>query len=148
MAFLIISIFAFTLAVKVAKKRLPLNELYAVSLFSILLGFVTDITFDLKYNFYGYFEPGVQFAGFLPILFIFSTAGALYVNYFPYERSFFIKSSYIFIATIFCLLYEWLSIKSGYFYHNEWTFWYSTLVYPLLFWLHILHLKFYRKYFK
>ncbi|MFC0273508.1 CBO0543 family protein [Metabacillus herbersteinensis] len=127
-------------------KRLKKSELYAIALFSIVLGFFTDITFDLKYNLYGYFSPGVQFAGFLPILLLFPSSGVLFMNFYPFKKSLLYQFFYIFCWTIFCLFFEFLSIKSGYFYHNGWKYWHSAFTYPYLFLLHLLHLRFFRGY--
>ncbi|MFC4560199.1 CBO0543 family protein [Virgibacillus kekensis] len=144
MVFLLISVVVFLAVTFLAPKKIKRSELYAVALFSIVLGFVTDITADLKYNVYGYIKPGVQFTGFLPILILFPTAGILYMNFFPFNKAFVLKLRYTFFWTIFCLTFEFLSIKSGYFYHNGWKYWHSALTYPFLFWLHILHLRFFR----
>lgn len=91
MSFLIISVILFVSTAILVKKKLARKELYAICLFSILMGFTFDIIFDLKYvkyNFYGYFEPGVQFAGFLPILFLFPSAGILFMNFLPLQKAF------------------------------------------------------------
>lgn len=146
MLFLIISVVIFVVAALFVPKRLTKNELYAICLFSIVLGLTVDIILGLKYHVYGYFVPGVQFLGFLPALFLFPTAGILYMNFYPFNKSFIYKSFYIFYWTMFCLIFEYLSLLSGYYYHNEWNLWYSAFVYPILFILHLLHLKVYRKY--
>ncbi|MGP4107381.1 CBO0543 family protein [Virgibacillus sp. L01] len=146
MTFLLISAVIFITITILVPKKIKRSEIYAVALFSIVLGFTTDITLDLKYNWYGYFEPGVQYPGFLPILFHFPTTGILFINFFPFKRNLIQRIFYITFWTMFCLTFEYLSIKSGYFYHNEWKFSYSALVYPFLFWLHLLHFNFYKKY--
>lgn len=146
MVFLLISVVIFVLIALFVPKRLTKNELYAICLFSIVLGFTVDIVLYLKYHFYGYFEPGVQFLGFLPALFLFPTSGIVFMNFYPFNKSSIYKSFYIFCWTIFCLIFEYFSLLSGYFYHNEWNLWYSALVYPLLFTFHHLHLKLFRKY--
>lgn len=81
MVFLLISVVIFVLIALFVPKRLTKNELYAICLFSIVLGFTVDIVLYLKYHFYGYFEPGVQFLGFLPALFLFPTSGIVFMNF-------------------------------------------------------------------
>jgi hypothetical protein len=130
----------------VVPKRLKKSELYAIALFSIGLGFFTDITFDLKYNLYGYFTTGVQFEGFIPILVLFPCSGVLFMNFYPFKKSILYQFFYIFCWTIFCLIFEFLSIKSGFFYHNGWEYWHSAITYPVLFLLHIIHLKIFKRY--
>lgn len=146
MIFLILSVIVFLFVTVIAPKRLSKCEIYIITLFSIVIGFTTDITLDLKYNLYGYFTPGVQFLGFLPILLLFPTSGVLFMNFFPYQKSLIRKLLYIIGWSIFSLFYEFLSIKSGYFYHNGWKYWHSALTYPVLFWLHLTHFKIIRRY--
>lgn len=146
MLFLIISVLVFIIVAIVVPKKLKKSELYAIALFSIVLGFFTDITFDLKYNLYGYFTTGVQFEGFLPILVLFPCSGVLFMNFYPSRKSILYQLFYIFCWTIFCLIFEFLSIKSGYFYHNGWEYWHSSITYPALFLLHIIHLKIFKSY--
>ncbi|UGB28735.1 CBO0543 family protein [Metabacillus sp. B2-18] len=146
MVFLLFSVVVFILVALLVRKKLPRHELYPIALFSIVLGLVTDVTLDLKYNLYGYFAPGVDYGGFLPILFIFPSSGVLFMNFFPFEKSIWNKITYIFGWTIFSLTYEYLSIFSGYFYHNGWNYWLSALTYPFLLLLHLLHLKIFRLY--
>ncbi|WP_420850364.1 CBO0543 family protein [Peribacillus alkalitolerans] len=125
-------------------KHITKQEIYSTALFSLTLGLLSDITLDLKYDLYGYFEKGLQLKGFLAIVGLFPASGILFLNFYPQKKSLLHKIFYIIIWTVFCLLYEWTAIKSGFFYHNGWNFWYSTLSYPILLWIHILHLLFIR----
>jgi hypothetical protein len=146
MTFLIFSVIIFIIVTLMVPKKLPRNELYAIALFSIVIGFITDITLDLKYHVYGYFSPGVQFGGFLPILLLFPTSGILFMNFYPYNKKLIKKLIYICFWSIFCLLFEYTSVKSGYFYHVTWTYWCSVITYPFLLLVHLVHLKLYRRY--
>jgi hypothetical protein len=146
MVFLLFSVIVFIGVALFAPKKLPRRELYGIALFSIVLGFVTDITLDLKYHLYGYFNPGVDLTGFLPILFIFPSSGVLYMNFYPFGRSIGNQIMYILGWTLFSLFFEYLSIESGYFYHNGWNYWLSAVTYPFLLMLHLLHLKILRRY--
>jgi hypothetical protein len=148
MVFLIFSVVIFIIVALLVPKKLPRHELYAIALFSIVLGFVTDITLDLKYNIYGYFTPGVDFAGFLPIMFIFPSTGVLFMNFYPFRKSIGNQITYIMGWTIFSLIFESLSIASGYFYHNGWNYWLSAVTYPFLLLLHLIHLKIFKVYIK
>lgn len=148
MTFLIFSVIFFIITTLLVPKKLPRNELYAIALFSIVIGFFTDITLDLKYHMYGYFSPGVQFGGFLPILLLFPTSGILFMNFYPYKKTLIKKLIYISCWIIFCLIFEYLSVKSGYFYHVTWKYWYSFITYPFLFLVHLIHLRLYRRYYK
>ena len=144
MTYLLLSCIVFILVAYFSPKNLTKPELYAVSMFSIILGFVIDIILDLKLNVYGYFEPGVQFAGFLPILILFPTSGVLYINFYPFEKSRKAKLFYILFWTVFSLAYEFFAIVSGFFYHNGWTYTYSALTYPFLLVLQLVHFHFFK----
>jgi hypothetical protein len=146
MVFLMFSVTVFIVVAFLVPKKLPRHELYAIALFSIVLGFVIDINLDLKYNLYGYFKPGVDFAGFLPILFIFPSSGVLFMNFYPFHKSIGNQTMYILGWTVFSLIFEYLSIVSGFFYHNGWNYWLSAVTYPFLLLLHLLHLKILREY--
>lgn len=141
MVFLIFSVIVFIVVALVVPKKLPRQELYGIALFSIVLGLVTDVTLDLKYNLYGYFNRGVDFGGFLPIMFIFPSSGVLFMNFYPFGKSMGNQINYILGWTVFSLTFEYLSVASGYFYHNGWNYWLSAVTYPFLLVLHLVHLK-------
>jgi hypothetical protein len=145
MIFLICSCIVFIVVTIFIPKRLSKSEIYAVAMFSIVLGVVTDITLVLKYHYYEYFSSGVQFGGFLPILILFPCSGIVFMNFYPFKKTLQKQILYIFWWTIFCLIFEFLSIKSGYFHHIKWTLWYSAFTYPFLFVLHLVHIKFFKK---
>lgn len=145
MTFLLSSVFVFIIGYIYSPKKLEKAEIYIIFLFSIILGYTSDVILDLKYDLYGYFTKGVQFPGLLPIIFLFPISGFFFLNFYPYDKSLIIKSLYVAGWTAFCLIFEYLSIQSGYFYHNGWKYWHSLIVYPLLLWIHLTHLKFVRK---
>ncbi|MDP4090367.1 MAG: hypothetical protein Q8930_14005 [Bacillota bacterium] len=61
-------------------KKLTWNELYATNLF--VYGFIalTGMTFNLKYDLYGYFAKGVQWMGLLEQLVIPTAANTIILN--------------------------------------------------------------------
>ncbi|WP_430003800.1 CBO0543 family protein [Metabacillus fastidiosus] len=148
MIFLICSAVLFIAVVSVVPKKLPKCELYVIALFSMILGLCTDIVLSLKYHLYGYFSPGIQLESFLVILILFPSSGVMFMNFYPFKKSLINQVFYIICWNIFCLLFEYASIISGYFYHNNWNYWYSAFSYPLLFLIHLFQLKFFRTYSK
>lgn len=141
MVYLLISVIIFNIVAYLVPKHIMRQEIYATALFSFLLGMISDTIFDLKYDLYGYFEKGVQFKGFLAIAGLFPACGILYLNFYPKRKSVLQKIMYILLWTAFCLVYEWTAIESGFFYHNGWKYWYSAIIYPILLWLHLIHLS-------
>ncbi|WP_429999730.1 CBO0543 family protein [Metabacillus fastidiosus] len=103
---------------------------------------------ESQISFYGYFTPGIQLESSLVVLILFPSSDVLFMNFYPFKKSLLNQGFYIICWSIFCLLFEYASIASGYFYHNNWNYWYSAFSYPLLFLIHLFHLKFFRTYSK
>src|SRR4051794_22353354 len=120
MLYLLISIIIFNTLVYFVPKNIKKQEIYSVAFFSLLLGLLSDITFDLKYDLYGYFEKGLQLKSILAVGGLFPASGILFLNFYPIEKSLIQKIFYIVFWTGFCLFYEWTAIISGFFYHNGW----------------------------
>lgn len=143
--FLIFSIIILNLIVIISPKQLSLQEMYATSLFTAVLQLITDVFLDLGYDLYGYFGKGVDSLALIVIFGVYPAINILFLNFYPYKKSFVGKCIYILCWSVFSVFYEWLSIKSGYFYHNGWNYWYSALCYPILFGILILNLYVFRK---
>lgn len=111
-------------------KRMTMIEIYTTSLFVLTLGLISDIIFDLKYNFYGHFKQGPDLLGLITILGIYPSVNIIMLNYFPYHKSLKAKILYILIVSGAYLFYEWSSLKLGCFYYTVWKLWYSALCYP------------------
>lgn len=113
-------------------KKLTRTEVYISSIFVLLLQVIVDIIFDLEFNLYGYFKEGIDLVAFVTFLALYPAFSVCYLNYFPFNKPLVRKVVYILTISIFCIVYEYLSIKSGYFYHNKWNLWYSAVSYPAL----------------
>ncbi|MFC0415205.1 CBO0543 family protein [Cytobacillus solani] len=140
--FLIFFCFIFIFVLYLIPKNITKSEQYTIALFSILLGLMVDVVFDIKYHLYGYIYPGVQYLGFLPILIFFPVAGIVFINFYPNRKPLMSKLLYIIGWTIFSLVFEYISLVAGYFYYNGWKYLYSAFSYPFLLWLQLLHFKF------
>ncbi|PLS08024.1 hypothetical protein CVD27_04930 [Neobacillus cucumis] len=92
---------------------------------------MSNLALDLKLNLFGYIAPGNQWSGFLPI-FLYPPVNAIFLNYYPFEKSKFHQLLYILGWTAFCLMYEVAALRSGFFYYTKWKLWYSALCYPFL----------------
>lgn len=145
MVFLIISIIVFNCFALIMPKKLNKIEIYATSFFAFSLDISTDIILDLKYDMYGYFEKGVQFSGLLATVGLYPAVSTIFLNLFPYNRALYIKILNIVGWSLFCLGFEWFSIKSGFFYHREWKYLYSAPINPFLLMVLLINLKFIKK---
>jgi hypothetical protein len=143
--FLIVSIIIFNGVALVIPKKLTKIEIYGSTIFVLLLQLMTDVIFALKYNFYGYFNEGIELITFLTFFVIYPPFSLIMLNYFPFHKSLKRKALYVTGVTIFCLFYEYLTVKFMYFYHDEWTYLYSALSYPIFIMIMVYNLTLIRK---
>ncbi|MCZ8518372.1 MULTISPECIES: CBO0543 family protein [Paenibacillus] len=130
---LIASIIVFNVTAFLIPKTLSNSENYVTSLFSLLLVLVTDVTLNLKYDLYGYFNEGVDGGGFIAIYGIYPAINILFLNLFPYEKGLIGRSLYFLSWWFFAVIYEYYAVKVGWFYYHGWRLEYSIFVYPLLY---------------
>lgn len=145
MWFLIISALIFTVYSIWMKKNLTRIEIFSTIFFALTLQDNVDIYLDGKYDLYGYFTKGIQWKTLIAIIGIYPAITIIYLNYYPSDKQWPFKLVYILGWSGFAVLYEYAAVKSGYFYHNGWTYWYSAISYPILFFILALVLKIVRK---
>ncbi|TVY08639.1 hypothetical protein FPZ49_17595 [Paenibacillus cremeus] len=114
-------------------KKLSSIELFSTCMFAMVLQQIVDNVFDLLLDWYGYFAPGIQWPYLIVSIGIYPAVNAIFLNYYQFTRSFAQRFWYIVGWCVFAVVYEWLAIKSGYFYHHQWKLWHSAIVYPFLF---------------
>ncbi|GAA4706951.1 CBO0543 family protein [Brevibacillus fulvus] len=141
---LVASILLFNACAFLVPKRLSHIEIYATMLFSCFFQLLLDFIFSAKYHLYGYFNENAEWRDLLVILGIYPAISILYVNYIPSGKRWGAKVCYILGWSIFSLIYEWVSLKAGYFYYHGWKFWYSALLYPILLTIVVGNLTFVR----
>lgn len=121
------------------------REIYTTSIFAILFNLLTDLYFDVKYDWYSYFEIGVQWV-YIPLIFgLFPALSIIFLSYYPFSKKTRYKFYYIIAWTLFGVVYEWASIKAGMLYYNGWEIWYSAAAYPFIFKLLVYNLHITRK---
>lgn len=145
MIFLFISIITFATTAYLIPKRLSFIEIYITTLFAYGLVMLADIILDLKFDLYGYFNRGVDYLGILAQLILSPAAAIITINYFPYKKKAVNKIAYTLIVSVIYDIYEWLSLKFGYFYYNGWHLIYSAILYPFLILLMAWNISFVRK---
>ncbi|MFL0363927.1 CBO0543 family protein [Pseudobacillus sp. 179-B 2D1 NHS] len=119
--------------------------IYSTCFFAYAYGLTFDMIFDLHYDFYGYFQKGFQWKGFFGTILYFPSISLLFLNFFPFEQKISIKLLYTLCWSIFSTFFEWVSIQTGFFYHNEWKLWYSALLYPIIFFTLVINMRFVQK---
>ncbi|WP_040203400.1 CBO0543 family protein [Neobacillus jeddahensis] len=133
MIFLILLVIVFNLIAILIPKRISGIEILTTTLFSLYLETMANVFLDLKYDLYGYFTKGVNWASLLYVLGVYPPVNIVYLNYFPYKKQLLRKVVYILLWSVFAYIFEFLFLKTGTFYYNGWKFWYSVIIYPLLY---------------
>jgi len=142
---LLLTVIVFNAIFLFMPKKLTSIEIFATCMFAMNLQQITDLVLDLKLDWYGYFAPDVQWPYLLAIFGIYPAVNAIFLNYYQHMDSMAKKIGYIAGWSVFAVVYEWFADLSGYFYHNEWKLWHSAIVYPFLYLILILLLKWVRK---
>ena len=138
--FIIFNIIAF-----VIPKNINKIEIYATCFFAFSYGLITDLILDLHYHLYGYIHKGFDWGGLLSTFLYFPSISYLFLNFFPFKKRFLHKIYYVLGWSIFSIIFEWFTLKTGFFYYNEWKIWYSGLLYPLIFSSLVLNMKFVKR---
>lgn len=101
-------------------KRLSAIELLTTTLFAMYLQLMTDVFLSLKYNLYGYFDKGVDWATLIYMFGIYPAINVLFLNYYPYKNKIIKSALYILVWSIFAMVYETIFLWSGTFYIEGW----------------------------
>ncbi|WP_375709388.1 CBO0543 family protein [Niallia sp. NCCP-28] len=141
MILLFVSIAIFIAIIFIMPKRLTMIEYYATSLSSIILQLLTDLYLEFKYHLYGYFSSQIDWISLLIFFFIYPPVNIIFLNFYPYKSKILKKSLFLSFWVIFSVSYEWVAVKTEFFYYSGWKLWYSAIIYPVLFIILLLNLK-------
>ncbi len=108
-------------------------EMYTTTLFAIALQALTDVYLEFKYDLYWYFDRGADLKTLWIVLGLYPQVNLIFLNFFPYRKSFLKKVIYIFWWTVFALNFELILVKINIFVYDEWRIWFSVPIYPLLY---------------
>lgn len=145
MWFLILTIIVLNTVFWFMPKKLTKIEIFATCTFAVAFELLVNIYLDLKLDWYGYFTKGAQWGSMIAIFGIYPAANAIFLNYLQYIKTVGRKFCFIIACSVFAVVYEWLAVKSGYFYYTQWKFWYSAIAYPLIYVILLAVLKCVRK---
>lgn len=141
---LLISILLFNFLAFRLNKHLNKNQLLHVYIFSIAFQLLFDIIIDFKLHAYWYFTIEIEWDILLYAIFLVPPVNIIFLNYFPFKKSFLHKIMVILLWNIAFLLYEFLTLSPepwGYFHYGWWKWWYSALLNPVLL---LIVLKYFR----
>lgn len=125
---------------KIKKRITPIEYLLSVML-AMFMQRNADVLFSIKYDLYGYFQKGVQFKDFLPILTLYPLNAVLIVNYYPYSGIRLKKIGYIVLCAVLCTVYEWFTVKVKILYYNGWNLYWSFGVYLVVVYMLVLGVR-------
>jgi hypothetical protein len=145
MWFLILTIIVLNAVFWFMPKKMTKIEIFSTCMFALVFELIVNIYLDLKLDWYGYFKKGAQWGSIVLILGIYPAANAIFLNYYQFMRNIKQKFWYIIGCSMFAVVYEWLAVKSGYFYRHQWKLWYSAITYPFIYIILLLVYKFVRK---
>lgn len=144
MVFCFVSIILFFVICFLVPRRLSWIEILTTTWFGLYFEVMTNVFLDLKYDLYGYFNKGVDWAALVPLVGIYPILNYLVLNLYPEGKGFIRISAYLLAWDAFSILYEAISIQNHVFYYNGWKWWYSAIAYPpilLILWYHLRFVK-------
>jgi hypothetical protein len=143
--FIYLSCLIFVLVAYFIPKKMKSYEIYATSLFAVLLGLLVDMVLAVKYKLYVLDKAGIQIPPLIGQVILYATASIILLNYYPYNKPIKWQIVYILIVTLITLAFEYLSLLFGFIKYNEWKMWYSALCYPFLIYLLVVHYKYFQR---
>ena len=141
MILLIVVTVGLILTVIFMPKRISVMEMYTSSYFASYIAAIADLYLDVKLDYYGFFNKGVDWRYLPVIILVYPTTNIIFLNFFPFKKGKLGKVMYILIWSVMATAMEFVAAQTELFYHNEWKLWYSALCYPFLFGILYLNLK-------
>ncbi|MCU9614797.1 hypothetical protein OEV98_14735 [Caldibacillus lycopersici] len=132
---LIIAMILFNIIAFKTNKRLSWNQILHIWMFTIAFQMSFDMMIEFKYFAYWYFGKKIEWQGFLPHFFIVPPVNILFLNLYPFEKSFLRKCLNIIIWDVVLVIYEAITILPkpwGYFHYGWWKLWHAAVLDPIL----------------
>ncbi|SFA81277.1 hypothetical protein SAMN05216312_101641 [Cohnella sp. OV330] len=123
-------------------RRLTKREIYITYFVMIALTIYTDLFFGLVLDQYDFINPDVSASDLILQISLPPTAGVLALNFMPSGVKRFI--GYLILVVALALLFEWLSLRTGYLVYKGWSLYYSLVVYVIGLLFLRWHLRFIR----
>jgi hypothetical protein len=137
-------IFFNAIAIKM-KKHLKISEIYTTIIYALFSSLLVDLFASVRFKAWGFFKVDeTEFTALFIILGIYPAAAAMILNWYPNRSVWWVKFSYLMAWSSFSTVYEWLTIKVGILWHINWNLYYSFILYPFIYYMLILHVRFYR----
>ncbi|PEI52099.1 hypothetical protein [Priestia aryabhattai] len=135
---LILSILVFNVLAFKTNKRFTANQIVHIWMFTIAAQHIFDVFINFKFHGYWYFTQETDWQGIFAYTVLIPPVNMLFLTYYPLAGKLTKKAAYILFWSVAVLLYEVVALLPapwGYFHYGWWTWWYSLLLNPLLFWM-------------
>jgi len=129
------SVLVFNLLAFKLVKRLSLNSIVHIWVFTIAFQMVFDIFVDTKYQGYWYISQGIDWIAFPGYTMLIPPVNLIILNWYPFHGSVFKQVIYIVIWDLLILLYELMTLLPapwGFLEYGWWTLWHSAFINPVL----------------
>jgi hypothetical protein len=144
MIYLIITLIILNTAVFLVPKHITSNEMYTSGLFALVIGLITDLFLDLKFDLYDLFNKDIEFKDLLISVGSYASANILFLNFYPFKKGILRKLFHISFWTFLFIIHEICLLYFGLFRYNRWNILYSIFTYPVIFLILLANLKFIR----
>ncbi len=141
---LIVAIIIFNFIAFKFNKRLTLNQIINIWVFTIAFRQTSDVFLDFKYHAYWYFTKDIDWIALPFHLVLIPSINMMFLNWFPFRTIIINQILYITIWVIGSLIYELIALLPdpwGYFHYGWWKLWYDAIADPILFLILLAYYK-------
>lgn len=132
---LLLAVFIFNYLAFTRIKRFTKNQTIHIWLFTIAFQTIFDIFVEFKLHGYWYFSKEPDWQGLIAHTVLLPPVNMMFLNWYPFQRTFLKKFIYVGLWTVGILLYEMITLLPepwGYFYYGWWTIWHAAFIDPIL----------------
>ncbi|HEO8418867.1 hypothetical protein [Niallia sp. FSL W8-0635] len=142
---LLLSVFIFNFIAYITNKKLTLNQVLHIWIFTIAFQQLFDLYIDVGYHAYWYFSKSeVDWESIIHILFLVPPVNIIFLNLYPMKKKILHKILFVFAWNFIIVGYEWLTLFPspwGYFHYGWWKLSYSFCINPILLFILIKYYK-------
>lgn len=132
---LIVAIILFNFIAFYTNKRLTLNQVLHIWMFTIALQMNFDFYIDMGYRGYWYFTKEADWEELPTNILLVPPVNLIFLNFFPFQKTIAKKVMFFILFLIGILIYEAITLLAepwGYFHFGWWNLGYSVLFDPFL----------------
>ncbi|MEL3971741.1 hypothetical protein AAEO50_05545 [Rossellomorea oryzaecorticis] len=139
-----IAVILFNLVAFKTNKTLTAKQIAHIFVFTISLQLSFDLYVDMKYLGYWYFSKEIDWAALPAHSILLPPVNMMFLNWYPFDRTRWVRTLFVFFWTIALLLYEVIALLPapwGYFHYGWWSLGHSAFLDPILLFILLLYYK-------